>query len=364
MNSKIFIKVFFEKSKYMIMYSLSIVTFWYVMFFQIPSDTYVAHYQKKIPDIELCGQTADFDHSFMLYKEIDASIQDKLTDEGIKFYGLTARNLYTFSDAYYQVSYRVYGAEEEFLHELSDYLRRGKLPEPGKTEAVIGSNVAEFYDVMVGDVLKLPITLEETADTAKEEYVVSGILMADASFFSDNIYISSQTVEALGYTPEKNTFYIYGGTKKACQRILSELHPEQEESVGTALRYYETKISLLKTIGASLFKTLLLSGVVLSVLFVSLMKDTARKIGLMKALGISDRDIIKLFIKGFGVYNLIGMAISYFSLGLIRLAIGIPFPASVMLYTLNSYIIIFLVTIIILFVLCKKISPKLAMYQY
>lgn len=363
MNYKIFIKVFFEKSKYLIMYSLSIITFWYALFINIASDTYNAYYQKSMPDIEVYGDTANIENSYMLYKGLDSSIKNELMQEGAVSYGLTVRNLYTFSDAYYHVSYRIYGAENEFLNKLSSYLKKGRLPEAEKTEAVIGSNVAKFFDLKIGDVLDVPITLEEDADAAHHEYVVCGIITADASFFCDGIYISKDTYENLEHKVADNMLYIYTKTKKSCQSVIRQLE-EDMNGFGAVIHHYEYKISLHETIQKALIKTIPLSTIVLTILFVSLMKYTGRKIGLMKALGISDRYIMKLLIKGFGVYNLIGMLLSYLSLGFIRLSLGVSLPASVILYSVYSFAIIFIVTIIILFILCKKISPKLAMYPY
>lgn len=363
MSYKVFIKVFFEKSKYMIMYSLSIITFWYVLFFQVASVGYSTYYEKKIPDIEIYGENAE--NNYMLYNSLDASAAAKLKEEGVKVYGMTVRNLYTFSDAFYQVSYRIYGAEELFINELEHYLKRGELPFEGKTEAVIGSNVAKFYQVKVGDVLDMPITLDEDTGHADQKYTVSGILADDAHFFQDGIYISKATCEKAGGTAVDNTLYVYGGNQKSCERILGQLKEREEQlRVGGVTGHFINKGSLSETIRDALLKTIPLSAVVLSAIFMSLLKYTGRKIGLMKALGVSDRHLMRLLMKGFGVYNLAGMLLSYLSLIFVRVGFGVPLPAPVILYSVYSFAVIFAVTIAILFILCKKISPRLAMYRY
>lgn len=363
MNYKIFIKVFFEKTKYLILYSLCIITFWYAMFINVVDDTYLVHYEKNMPDIEIYGETTDSINSFLLYKDLEPSIQNKLTEEGISSYSLTVRNLYSFSDAYYQVSYRIYGAEESFIQELSDYLRRGKLPEPGKAEAVIGSNVAKLLDLEVGDVIPVPVTLEEQIEDASLEYVVSGITKTDASFYCDGIYISRDTYEMLEHKVGTNTIYVYA-TKSVCQNLIAQLEGKEVKGIGGLTPYFKSKVSLDRTIRIALIRTIPFSAVVLVILFLSLMKYTGRKIGLMKALGISDRHIMRLLMKGFGIYNLVGLLLSYVSLGFIRLTLGVSLPLSVILYSVGSFAIIFLVTIVILFVFCKNISPRLAMYPY
>lgn len=365
MNYKIFIKVFFEKSKYLIMYSLSIITFWYALFFNVVSVAESAHYEERMPDIEIYGRPVDIENSYTLYSDLDSSIRNDLMEEGVESYGLTVRNLYTFSDAYYHVSYRIYGAEDEFLNELTEYLKRGKLPETGKTEAVIGSNVAEFLGVRVGDVLNVPVTLDEHADTASREYIVSGIIAADAAFFSDGIYISKDTYRSLEQAVNDNTLFVYTKTEKTYQDIMRQLKWQKDaDDIGGFIHHYEDKASLDEAIRIALIETVPLSAIVLTAIFVSLMKYTGRKIGLMKALGISDTDIMKLMMKGFGVYNLVGMLLSYLSLGFIMLGLGFPLPVPAILYSIYSFTIIFAVTIIILFILCKKISPRLAMYPY
>lgn len=363
MNYKVFVKVFFEKWKYMIMYSLSITTFWFLMFSNVASVAFEAHYEKKIPDIEVNGKGAYTDDSFMLYNDLGNSVQNELVTNGVTTYGFTVRNLFTFSDAYYQVSYRIYGAENAFLKELSGYLKKGELPKDGMTEAVIGGNAAKTFGLEVGDVLDMPITLEAEPGEENLQYVVSGILKADAAFFSDGIYISKETYEDFVHPVADNMLYVYTKSNSAYQNSILKLE-EGGNRAGTVVCYYEDKVSLHEAIIDALIKTVPLSVVVLSAVFVSLMKYTGRKIGLMKALGIADRDIMKLLMKGFGVYNLTVMLLSYISLIFVRIGLGIPLPISMLLYSVYSFAIIFAVTVLILLVLCKRISPRLAMYPY
>lgn len=363
MNSKIFIKVFFEKPKYMIMYSLSIVTFWYALFISVNTAAHNAYYEKNMPDIEIYGPTYPED-TYMLYKELDTSVRQQLVGD-VKSYGMTVRNLYTFTDAYYHVSYRIFAAEDEFLQELKGCLRRGKLPEAGKTEALIGYNAAKFYGLEVGDVLDFPITLSENGDASGQEYTVSGIIKADASFFSDGIYISGDTCESMGEAVAYNTLYLYTESDDLYKSVVSRLEgQEKTERFGGFICHYDDKESLDAAIRKALVSTIPLSAIVLTVIFVSLMKYTGRKIGLMKALGVSDRHIMRLLAKGFGIYNLAGLAMSFLGLGFAMLGQSFPVQSSVILYSVYSFGIIYMVTIVILFVLCIKISPRLAMYPY
>lgn len=360
---KVFVKVFFEKWKYMIMYSLSIITFWFVLFGNVASTASDAHYEKLMPDIEIRGKGAG--DSYKLYEALDTSAEKELAEKGERVYGMTVRNLYTFSDAYYHVSYRIYGTEGRFFTEIKDYLKLGKLPEDGKAQAVIGSNVAKLLNVGVGDVLDVPITLEADGEKSKQEYIVSGILKTEAEFFSDGIYISKDTYKELECAVEYNTLYIYAKSRQSCENIISYIeNSDKTGGIGEIVSHYAEKVSLSDAIRKALIKTMQLSAVVLTAVFVSLMKHTGRKIGLMKAMGVSDKDIMRLLVKGFGVYNLVGMLLSYMSLIFIRLTMGISLPISVILYSIYSYGIIFAVTIIILFVLCKRTSPRLAMYPY
>lgn len=374
MNNRVFLKVFFEKSRYLILYSLSIVTFWYVLLFDVADAMYSDYYEKKMPDIEITGEPSGLDNTFLQYHDLNAPLKTGLTEagvEGVKVYGLTVRNLYTFSDAYYQVAYRIYGADDEFLGELSQYLKRGRLPEAGKTEALIGSNAAKFFNVTAGDVLDLPITLEEQDGSASRRYIVSGIIKENAGFFSDGIYISKNTFENLEHAVDDNTLYVYTKTDKAYGKVLNLLERFEtgkdaggSGGIGEISRYYENKTSLSRTVLTALLKSIPFSAAVLTVLFISLMKYVGRKIGLMKALGVSDRYLTRLLGKGLSVYNLIGLSISFVSLGLMSLTMGIPLSAPVVLYSIFSFAITFAVTAVILFFLCKQISPRLAMYQY
>lgn len=365
MNYKVFVQGFFEKSRYFIMYSLSICTFWYALFVHVYFVAHDAYYEENIPDIEVYGKIDNIENSYTLYKALDSSIQNKFIEAGVKSYGMTVRNLYTFSDSYYSVSYRVYGVEDEFMNKLSSYLIRGKLPEAGKRETVIGNNAAKFFNLKVGDVLNTPITLEEQENVSSYEYVVSGILISDVSFFSDGIYILKNTYENLEHPIADNMLYIYPKTEKLCKNIIRYFEEQNKlDGFGGINYHYENKVSLSETIQISLIKTVPFSAIVLTALFMSLMKYTGRKIGLMKALGISDKDIMRLLIKGFGIWNLSVMIMSFLTLGLLKVIAGFPLPVSLLLYSAGSFAIICLVTIVIVFILCKKISPRLAMYSY
>lgn len=365
MNYKVFVQVFFEKSKYFIMYSLAIITFWYALFVNVSSVATKDYYEKKVPDIEVHGVDAGTDNRYMMYRNLDASTQNKYMEKEMKSYGLTVRNLFSFSDAYYSVSYRIYGADNEFINELEDYVNKGRLPAPGKTEAVIGSNVAKYYKLKVGDTLDLPITLEEDAVDAYRKYIVSGIIIGEASYFSDGIYISKDTFESLEHTVSDNVIYMYTKNDTVKQNMLEKLEQRGAlDGVGGVLNHAENKVSLQKTIRNSLIITVPFSIIVLSVLFVSLMKYMGKKIALMKAIGISDGHIMKMLMKGFAVCNVTGMLLSFLSLGLVRAALGFSLPVSVILYSVYSFAIIFVDTMVILFIMCKRISPRLVMYRY
>lgn len=363
-NFKVFMQIFFEKPIYYIMYCLSITTFWYVLFIPVSFAMEEAHYKRNIPDIEINGEKDKIENSFQLFQDLDASMLEKYKKEGVELYSLTARNLFTFKDAYYHVSYRVYGAEDEFINRLSNYLKRGELPKKGEPEAVIGSNVAKFYNLNVGDALKLPITLEKDKENVYDKYIVSGIIAAEYSFFCDGIYISKDTFEQQGHETVENTFYIYTKTNRIYQSICISEDEKNMGQFGEIIYHHNNKVSLQGTINKSLLATIPFSAVILIILFISLMKYADRKIGLMKSIGLSDWHIVKLMMKGFSVANITTLILSYFTLGLLRLIYGFPIPISVMLYNACSFGIIYFLSITIMFILCKKVSPRLAIYPY
>lgn len=361
MNYKVFMKIIFEKTKYFLLYSLMMTTFWYILFIDVADAMFASHYEKRTPDIEITGKTAENDN--ILYQSLPLLSLDILKSSSVLVYGLSVREHYAFSDDDYQILYRIYGADYEFIDELEGYLKKGKLPKAGKKEAVIGSGLAKYLNVGVGDVFN--ISAPQNINASKEyEYAVAGILSNDMSFYSDGIYILRDTLPKEYKDKADNAFYIYTKNNTSYNELVKQLDSLDKNDIGNILLHRENKAFLFDTIIKSLVKTIPLSAVFLSALFISLMKYTGRKIGLMKALGLSDYNIMSIMIKGFGVFNLCGILNSFVAIGFIRLASDGSFSISVLLYTVCSYAIIFAVTLLIVFIICKFISPRKAMYQY
>lgn len=361
MNSKVFIKIFFESPKYFLIYALMITTFWYVLFIGVADSMFAAHYEKETPDIEITGKVQSIDS--LLYEDLDPSLGEVISNQDTKIYGLTARNLYTFSDAFYQVSYRIYGADYAFIENLEKYLKKGKLPEAGKREILIGSNLAKYLNAPAGGTIKIPFVTGRNSYT-EYEYVVAGVLHGDLDFYSDGIYIPDTSLPQTGEEWTHNVLYIFTRNNNAYNKVMKQLDGLGKASFGEVLFHRTEKASLYGTMIKALAGTIPFSTVFLAALFLSLMKDTGRKIGLMKALGLSDRVILILLVKGFGVFNICGIMNSFIAMGFIRLTSEIPLPVWVYLYTICSYGIILLVTFMLLFIMCKTISPAKAMYQF
>lgn len=359
MNVTIFMKIYFEKVKYFILYGLLSTTFWCIMMIRVYYSSSDVYYEEKTPDLEISGVPIGLKNGYMLYDDLAPEIINNIVNSEVDIYGLVVRNIYTFSDSFYQVSYKIYGAGDDYLSQLEGYLDRGRLPETGKREAVIGSSAAKYFNVKVGGVIDIPVSLSKDNSNIIGEYIISGILVSDAEFFSNNIFISKDTYKILENDVQDNIIYIYTDNNKIYDSLIMQFKKMMNEGITIGIvSHLEDKSSLTKAALNSLLQTLLFSFVFIGALFLSMFKHIGKKIGLMKALGIPEFYLIKVVGIGLGIHNLVGLLTSFLSTSLIILVGDVPMMAELMLYNILTYLIIFLVTFGIVFIKFKLISPK------
>ena len=316
MYKKIFINIFFEKKRILVafvsIFTLLLLYSGVQLIFLTQQSAQVA-----IPDFQINGRVGD-DGVFYyhMYNDMDGLSDDvkKLVGNDMRIYGVTVRNLLTMEDAktFQKIYYMVYGVEDAFFsNEFENCLKSGKLPKPGEKEAVIGSYAARYFKVNVGDKLDVGVTLnKEIKDSDSMQYVVSGILNDNIEYFKGGIFISKETFEKNNNTEVKEnlllSYFKDSNSIKTYDRINKDLMDlNQKYKFGSISVNYEQKYNIKKNIIITIVSVLCISSVILFLLISYLLKGITKKIGLLKALGISDGYITKTFVGGLALIILI-----------------------------------------------------------
>lgn len=381
MLGKLFINVFFEKKKFLVLFMLVLFSVVVFLSFQIMmiSNQYE---QVAMPDIEVTGRIDDDGvFRYKMYNDISGFSDEvkSLTEGKAKVYGTICRNILTQNDLFNKISYVILGVDEQFLsEELSQYIKEGRLPQKGKKEAVIGSLAARYYKVKVGDRLNIHVSLKkQIEDEDKSSCIVSGILSDNVDYFKGAIFISKETYSSDITSQEENLSFLYvkDGNEydevfKACDSMT------KKQKIGTIRSNFTQKSSLMKAIVTNTAMILAICLLIVFLILSLLMKGIKKKIGLLKALGISDQKIIHSFAGGLGISSgaavMAGMAGSFLLKNLLNSSISNYLGYKVEQYKLNAYVflcILALETVILatvfvsIYLLSRRVSPRDAMLK-
>ena len=387
MYKKIFINIFFEKKRILIAF---VAIFTLLLLYAGVQLIFLGQQsaQVAIPDFQITGRIGDDGvFYYRMYNDMDGLSADikKLVGNDMRIYGVTARNLLTMEDAktFQKIYYLVYGVEDSFLdNELGNCLKAGRLPEPGKKEALIGSYAARHFKVNVGDKLNVGVTLnKEVKDSDSMQYTVSGILNDNVEYFKGGIFISRETFgKSTNIEVDENLILSYfkdTNSIKTYDRINKDLMSLNDKyKFGAISVNYQQKYNIKKNIIITVVSVLCISLVILFLLISYLMKGITRKIGLLKALGISDGYITKTFVGGLGLSILVSMIFAAVGINIVKSLLNRSVSSflgyQIEQFFVNPYIYILLSSLgialfIMVYVMVKftssRISPRDAMLK-
>ncbi|ACL71071.1 ABC transporter permease [Halothermothrix orenii] len=203
---------------------------------------------------------------------------------------------------------------------IEDYLVEGRMIKPGRLEVVMGSGLLNKINRQVGD--KVTIVFKTSFNSLRGVTfrivgrLETGIkLLNEVAFFlpldqaQRLLYMEGQATELL----------LVSSDKKLVDQILPEvkkvLAERGEENRYVALGYKETSdllpyMELAKLIynQVYIFLVLLASIVVINTM-IMIVKERTREIGMMSAMGLESRGILKLFLIEGGIIGTIGSLI-------------------------------------------------------
>lgn len=324
MKIRLLKSIFFEKKKNIFLFLLvfAIMSALLVILTSVISSDLMK--QKSLPDFIFTGtvyQTEDGSYPFTNYNPITGFreyIQDTFPDS-VKGYGVICRSIYNYYDETTAVGFsgRVYGMPDEMLKEqIESYLVEGRLPEKGKKEAVVGYYYSKWYEVSIGDPILSTVTLNEHwTEEDKNAYTVVGILDESiCNTFIGSILVSRDTFEELEGHNEDNMILGYftendKETNDAAFLQMNRVAQNFRSPEGTMLsnqKEYNTKSVKYKLVAFAVV------GIILMYLIVSyFLKGTTTKIGLLKALGLSNKRIYTIFLNGYLVLLALSILLGY-----------------------------------------------------
>lgn len=345
-----------------------------------------------VPDIVFSGLISGDVISFEKYGDIKSGFTEKIINElngQAEAYELIERNLITVQkeNSLESVTYSLFACPHNFFEErVSSMMYEGNIPQEGKRQAVVGGYLAKAFDIQIGDVItkktvELPnigdveIVLDLSGDFEEIDYEVVGVLDATDGYFDYAFLIGSETQP--GY--QGNSIWTYFSDEKAADLYVENIVDAREPSfyeygIGSVSETYRNKdsglLSLILENGYIFMLVIVFSYIIIAYV----LKGVTYKLGIMKAIGISNRYIYGCYFVGVSAIQLVSYILSILTMKC--LCIGLNHTISVAYgFEVNIYHItfgmIFIMTLMLVVTLAtfwvslwykiNRIKPKMAM---
>ncbi|MDW7730960.1 MAG: ABC transporter permease [Methanolobus sp.] len=249
---------------------------------------------------------ADIGDKLMVYPAPgEDSITDKQIDQILKVAGID--KIIPLRSSGERVEYKnedtfasIYDIEEDGLASLAE-LEEGRYFKPGSTDCVVGSTVAENLDITVGSKIVIDDSKLRVVGILKERGLGFDIDTDSGIFTSSEMYDKLYPDEEEGYGSAIITVDDIDELDRVQEDIEDRINKKDDlimifatNMISESIDGVFDAISLfLMGIGSI---SLLVAGVsILNVMLMSTMERT-KEIGVMKAVGASRRDILKMFL--------------------------------------------------------------------
>ncbi len=345
-----------------------------------------------MPDLIFTGSGFIDSMPFTKYQNINDGYSDAV-DQALEHqsqsYNLIERNLITVTklNSLENVNYSIFACDNNFLKDkLESEIIEGSIPEEGKMQAIVGGYFAKAFDIKVGDVVSKKFGLGNLSDVSivsdingifedKYEYEIVGILDNTDGYFDYSFIIPSATQPG----NQANTVWTYFDNTS-----VSDLYVEKFVNNGTIdfteygvhgiSEKYQSKASGPFDLILNNAYIFLLVIVFSYILIAYVMKGVTYKLGVMKAIGVSNKYIYSCY---FGGVFLIQIVSFIFGIGFMKvlcnglnsmISESYGFTVNIYRITGNMVMIIILMLVVTLatFLLSLQnkinhIKPKIAM---
>ncbi len=294
MHYTLFMNLFFPKKKVLIGFFISL------LFFLVLIGTRIVKIEQQYisilssPNYVLTSTSSEGFMPSSPYKNNNALSAELQNFFGVKV-GIYEASIFLSKSPYQKdLSFQMFAVDESFFSNQMSKFLTGSIPDVQKMEAVIGKGLSEKLNLGISDKLEV---LDPRGEIT--QLIISGILKKGTDFFQDVVLITNDTnIDA--HIP--NVIWLYFGdtqldesNNQGFYEIVGKYKVGRQDSIDIRK---SGKINLLIEITA-----LLLLGAVGALLLVAnLTKGSAKKIGLLKAQGVSDTYINKLSLSGLALF--------------------------------------------------------------
>lgn len=276
---------------------------------------------KDVADVELRGTNKSSEITYEMYKDIEP-VYNFFTgmdaNNDLDIYPVISRTLVTVqASPLKKVDLNIQAYEKDyFVRHLESKLIEGKLPENNK-EIIIGGYFQKFFELNVGDLLgrtllqgpndlNMIFNISLYDNDTYEDYKIVGIIAdEDLNFSIVRLYDSNI---------EPNRMLIYFNNDKSYEKYAEIAEEAAKQGLSSLIggqkdNYIVKKNARMNYILTAVFISLIFITILMFTIMY-IMKGTNRKIGILKALGIQDKVIVKIFANGFYVLLTFSMIIS------------------------------------------------------
>ena len=368
---------FFLRRKGRFILAVLAVAFLVVAYLFMNSPANGARNNAGVPDMAFTTQVVG-EFKFQYLEDYDprfpAAFQNAVAEKAVAI-PATQRFMLSLNNLYGTYRFALFGVPQDFIRAyLVPSIVSGSAPAEGEAAVVLGHTAAQTFKVGIGDTLSL--TLSDAQDQDTRPYRVVGILDPAAhTFFDQAIFLPAEVYEReTQQQSHPNTILVY---------LKPGVKPEDIESA-----YRQTpgaprgfSVSTLKANDYSRIIRLVTSIFVVGLCVLSLYQElkvilsqSARQIGLLKAMGMSDFHVTLVFAQGvlaiFLIACALGVGLSLPLFSFLNGQIGKMLDAQVDIYQLTvsgvlsvAYIFLAALVLVVLGILYRthKVPPRVAL---
>lgn len=268
-------------------------------------------------------------------------------------------------------SYKTFVAEN-FKDLSNDLCYKGKNP-VNSNEVAIGSKLEETYNINIGDYITL------SKNGKENKYKVVGFIQS-VNYSGEVIEMTLDGYKTLDNSYLPTTMYIYLDNEKKAEEFIDEIEGKYGDDIISTMNYAESMesattmyISLVSIICIVIIViTLLLIYLILYIVISSIIIKRKQELGIFKAIGYENKQLVKQLVGGFLPSTIIGTMLGlivskifmsniynkiFVSVGAYKVSFEYPFIIFIGLVILLIFATIFIATI-----LAKKIK-KISVYS-
>ena len=268
-------------------------------------------------------------------------------------------------------SYKTFVAEN-FKDLSNDLCYKGRNP-VNSNEVAIGSKLEETYNINIGDY----ITLSKKG--TENKYKVVGFIQS-VNYSGEVIEMTLDGYKILDNSYLPTTMYIYLDNEQRTEEFINQVKSKYGNDIISTMNYAESMesattmyISLVSIICIVIIAiTLLLIYLILYIIISSIIIKRKQELGIFKAIGYENRELVKQLVGGFMPSTIIGTMLGFLvseifmrniynkifmSVGAYKVSFEYPF-----IIFISLVILLIFATIIIATILAKKIK-RISVYS-